>query len=119
LTHTQFDGHNPLVYNKTKQKEWRKMAKHYSEEFKVEAIRMVLEGKKSQNQVASELGLSGTTLSGWVCKYKSNPGRGIAGSQTLTEAEIELRKLKKKYRDLEEENEILKKAAAYFAKNQK
>jgi transposase len=95
------------------------MAKHYSEEFKIEAIRMVLEGKKSQSQVASNLGLSGTTLSGWVCKYKANPERGIAGSRTLTDTEIELRKLKKKYHDMEEENEILKKAAAYFAKNQK
>jgi transposase len=54
-----------------------------------------------------------------VCKYKANPERGIAGSLTLTDTEIELRKLKKKYHDMEEENEILKKAAAYFAKNQK
>ncbi|MBP1760339.1 MAG: hypothetical protein H6Q63_1256 [Firmicutes bacterium] len=95
------------------------MTKRYSEEFKVEAVRMVLEGNKSQNQVASDLGLSGTTLSGWVCKYKANPERGIAGSLSLTDAEIELKALKKKYRDLEEENEILKKAAAYFAKNLK
>lgn len=95
------------------------MPKHYSEEFKVEAVRMVLEGKKSQNQLANDLGLSATTLSGWVCKYKANPERGIAGSLTLTDTEIALKALKKKYRDLEEENEILKKAAAYFAKNLK
>lgn len=95
------------------------MKKRYSEEFKVEAVRMVLEGNRSQHQVANDLGLSVTTLSGWVCKYKANPERGIAGSLNLTDAELELKALKKKYRDLEEENEILKKAAAYFAKNLK
>jgi transposase len=95
------------------------MKKRYSEEFKVEAVRMVLEGNRSQHQVANDLGLSVTTLSGWVCKYKANPERGIAGSLTLTDAEREIKALKKKYRDLEEENDILKKAAAYFAKNLK
>ena len=95
------------------------MAKQYSEEYKAEAVKMVLEEKKSQNQVAGDLGIASTTLYGWVQKYKANPERGIVGSQVKTEADIELRKLMKKYKDLEEENAILKKAAAYFAKNQK
>lgn len=95
------------------------MSKRFSEEFKVEAIKMALEGKKSQHQIARDLGIPVTTLSGWVCKYNANPERGIAGSLSQTEAEIELKMLKKKNRELEEENEILKKAAAYFAKNQK
>ena len=95
------------------------MANHYSDEYKVEAVKMVLEGKKNQSQVANELGIAVTTLCGWVQRYKSNPERGIKGSQVQTEADIELRKLMRKYKDLEEENAILKKAAAYFAKNQK
>ena len=95
------------------------MAKHYSEEFKVEAVKMVLESKESQNQVASDLGIAGTTLSGWVRRYKTNSEVGIEDSQKPTDAELELRKLRKKNKELEEENEILKKAAAYFAKNQR
>lgn len=95
------------------------MQKQFSEEFKVEAIKIVLEGKKSQNQIASDLGIPNTTLSGWVRKYKANPERGVAGSLSVTDAELELRKLRKQNREFEEEIAILKKAAAYFAKNQK
>lgn len=46
--------------------------KRYSDEFKTEAIKMVLDGKMSQNQIADELGVAGTTLSGWVRKYNLN-----------------------------------------------
>ena len=65
----------------------------YSDEFKSEAIKMVLDGKISQNKVADELGIAGTTLSGWVRKYKANPSRGIKNalhpnqSQALVVAE--------------------------------
>lgn len=93
--------------------------KRYSDEFKAEAIKMVLDGKMSQNQIADELGVAGTTLSGWVRKFKADPSRGIKNALHPTDAERELRLLKKQNRELEEENAILKKAAAYFAKNQK
>ncbi len=69
---------------------------------------MILDGKKSQHQIAQDLGIPVTTLSWWVCKYNANPKRGIAGSLSQTEAEIEFKMLKKKHRELEEE-----KAAAY------
>ena len=92
--------------------------KRYSDEFKSEAIKMVLDGKISQNKVADELGIAGTTLSGWVRKYKANPSRGIKNALHPTDAERELQRLKKLNRELEEENAILKKAAAYFTKNE-
>jgi transposase len=95
------------------------MAKQYSKEFKTEAIKMVLDGKKSQAKIAEELGLTPTTLSTWIRKYKANPERGIEGSQVFSAEEIELKKQVKRIKELEEENSILKKAAAYFAKNQK
>lgn len=95
------------------------MANQFSKEFKAEAIKMVLEGQKSQNQIAQDLGIAPTTLSTWMRRYRANSGRGIEGSQVQSEAEIELRKLRQRNRELEEENAILKKAAAYFAKNQK
>ena len=95
------------------------MAKYYSKEYKTEAIKMVLDGIKSQNSIANELGLPPTTLSTWVRRYKANPERGVAGSQVQSALDIELRRLRKEKRELEEENAILKKAAAYFARNQK
>lgn len=93
--------------------------KYYSQEFKTEAIKMVLAGKQSQAEIANELGIPNTTLSTWIERYKDNPERGIAGSQVLSETDIELRKQAKRIKELEEENAILKKAAAYFAKNLK
>ncbi len=95
------------------------VTKRFSEEFKIEAIKRVLESEGSQNKVAKELGIPPSTLSGWVMQYKKNPSRSIEGSFKPSEAELELKRLRKQNRDLQDENEILKKAAAYFAKNQK
>ena len=95
------------------------MATQYSKEFKEEAIKLVLEGKKSQNKISEDLGVANTTLSGWVRKYHQNPTRGIKASLSPTESELEIKRLKKEMRDLQEEHDILKKAAAFFAKNQK
>ena len=63
--------------------------KRYSDEFKAEAIKMVLDGKMSQNQIADELGVAGTTLSGWVRKYKADPSRGIKNALHPTDAAVE------------------------------
>ena len=88
------------------------MAKHYSDEFKEQAIEMVLEGKKSQNQIARELGLTSSTLNTWIRKHRDE----VSG---VTEQNANEKALAKRIKELEEENAILKKAAAYFAKNQK
>lgn len=88
------------------------MAKHYSDEFKEQAVDLVLEGKKSQHQIARELGLTISTLNTWVRKYRDN-------NSGKTEKEASDKALIKRIKELEEENAILKKAAAYFAKNLK
>lgn len=86
------------------------MAKHYSDEFKEQAIELVNSGNKSQNQVARELGLTPSTLNSWMRKHRDD----ISGK---TEQNTNEKELIKRLRELEEENAILKKAAAYFAKN--
>ena len=95
------------------------MSAHYSKEFKEEAIKLVLEGKKSQQKISQELGVANTTLSGWVRKYRQRPELGIKASLSPSEADLELKRMAKEIREMREENEILKKAAAIFAKRQR
>lgn len=90
------------------------MKKQYSVEFKIEAEKT----GESLSKVARELGVRPTTMHGWVQKYKESPGTSFPGSGHLKPEDERLRKLEKEIRDLKEENEILKKAAAYFAKSQ-
>ena len=95
------------------------MKKQYSAEFKIEAVKRLEKSGESLSQVARELGVRPTTMHGWVQKYKESPETPFPGSGHLKPEDERLRKLEKEIRDLKEENEILKKAAAYFAKNQK
>ncbi len=69
--------------------------------------------------MAVELGMNENTLHGWLKKYREKPDAPFPGSGNLSPDDERLRKLERENRDLREENEILKKAAAYFAKNQK
>lgn len=95
------------------------MNKQYSQEFKLEAVKRIEKSQESVTKVARELGVKPTTLHGWIAKYKKSPTCPFPGSGNLAPEDEEVRKLQKKIRDLEEENAILKKAAAYFAKNLK
>lgn len=95
------------------------MKKQYSAEFKIEAIKRLEKSGESLNKIATELGVRPTTMHGWVKKYRESPDIPFPGSGHLKPEDEKLRKLEKEIRDLKEENEILKKAAAYFAKNLK
>jgi transposase len=93
--------------------------KQYSTDFKIEAVKRFLKSGEPLTKVAEELGVKPTTFSGWVSKYKNSPESPFPGSGHLKPEDEKLRKLEKEIKDLKEENEILKKAAAYFARNQK
>jgi transposase len=95
------------------------VAKQYSSEFKLEAVRRYESSGKSILSVAKELGVKPTTMQGWVNKHKKSPEAPFPGSGNLSPEDDKVRKLEKELRELREENEILKKAAAYFAKNLK
>ncbi len=90
----------------------------YSIEFKEEACKRVQSGV-SAAQVARELGINVNTLYTWISRFKGHPSEPFVGSGNLHQEDAELRTLKKRIRDLEEENEFLKKASAFFAKNLK
>ncbi len=95
------------------------MTKQYSAEFKMEAVRRIERTRETVSKVAADLGVNENTLHGWVKKYRDKPMSPFPRSGRLSPEDEQLRKLERQVRDLREENEILKKAAAYFAKNQK
>ncbi len=87
-------------------------SKRYTEEFKVEAVRQVTDRGHSVAEVAARLGVSIHSLYAWRKQYgRSGPAQAAAADQA-----DELRRLKSELRRVTEERDILKKAAAYFAK---
>ena len=84
----------------------------YSNEFKLEAVRMCEVEDISVRQVAKELGISENTLYGWVAKY----GKQSDGSRVTPDEHEELIRLRREVRRLREEREILKKATIFFMK---
>ena len=89
----------------------------YSKELREEAVKMVTEGKQSLLEVARRLSLPPSTLGNWIKAYKEGRLGEIGSSyRPLTEIEMELAKVKKENINLRIECDILKKAAAYFAK---
>ena len=89
----------------------------YTKEFREEAVRLVVEEKISCNEAARRLSLAPSTLAYWVRAYKSGKLGEIGKAQKpLTEVEMELARTKKELAEVKMERDILKKAAAYFAR---
>lgn len=95
------------------------MSTRYSKSFKMQAVKEVIENKKSAAQVAREIGVNPNSMRQWLKQYRKNEKDPFVGSGNLHEQDKRIRELERKLKDLEEENEILKKAAAIFAKNRK
>ena len=91
----------------------------YSKEFKEEAVKNMLEKGISATQAASELGINANTMRSWARAYRENSSDAFVGSGNLRQADKEIKELNKRIKDLEEENAILKKAAAIFAQSPK
>ena len=89
----------------------------YTREFREEAVKLVTEENLSWSEAAHRLALPTSTLANWVKASKSGKLGDIGKIyRPLTEVEIELARVKKENTTLKMENEILKKAAAYFAR---
>ena len=89
----------------------------YTKEFREEAVKLVTVEKLSLPEAARRVSLPPSTLGNWVKAYRE--GRlGEVGKtyRPLTEIEMELARTKKELADVKMERDILKKAAAYFAK---
>jgi transposase len=88
----------------------------YPAEFRTEAVRLVLHTNKTAAQVARDLGISAKTLSNWVRAERMGLARAAAPGALGESERDELRRLRKENHELRIEREILRKAAAYFAK---
>ena len=97
------------------EKKPRRPRRKFTREFKAEAVRLVETSGRSVWVVARDLGVDGRSLSEWVKQARIDSGNGPSDALT-TEEKRELTALRKEIRVLKEEREILKKAAAFFAK---
>ena len=89
------------------------MATRYPREFRQQAIELVRLGEQPINRIAHDLGVSDQTLRNWVRQTDIDEGR--RGGVT-TDEHAEMVRLRRRNRVLEMENEILKRAAAFFAR---
>jgi transposase len=94
----------------------RRPRRQFSDEFKEGAVRLVLDEGKSVGTVARELDLTASALSLWVRHARAERTKGKSG--LMKEEREELTRLRKENRELRMERDILKKAAAFFAKHQ-
>ncbi len=89
----------------------------YTREFREEAVKLVMEEKLSLPEAARRLSLAPSTLGYWVKAFRTGKLGDIGKSyRPLTEIEMELARAKKELAEVKMERDILKKAAAYFAR---
>ena len=99
----------------------RKRSQAYTEEFRREAVKRSEQQGVTQAEVAKELGISSQQIANWKRQFtrlsdkQFNTVDGVDYSKKESE---EVRRLKRENKHLQEEMDFLKKAAAYFAKNQ-
>ncbi len=91
----------------------KKKLTFYSSEFKSSAIKLALESDRPVTQIARELGVNENTLHTWLSNHLK-PGHKNSG--TATEHEVTIRQLRHELARVTQERDLLKKAAAYFAK---
>ena len=91
---------------------WRQHGKRYTEQFKIEAVKQVTDRGRPVSEVADRLGVTSHSLYQWVKKLSIPEAERNAASTK----DDELRRVKAELKRVTEERDILKKAAAYFAR---
>jgi len=89
--------------------------KRYPDEFKIEAVRQIVERGHKVAEVASRLGVSTYSLYAWKKQF----GPDAVEQQAKTAEQAEIKRLQKELKRVTEERDILKRAAAYFANQPK
>jgi transposase len=89
----------------------------YDQEFKLGAVKLVLQEGRSINSVSADLGLSKASLHNWIKAYKANQTQAFSGKNYKEEQE--LRQLRRENEILRQERDILKKAVGIFSTTRK
>ena len=94
------------------------MGRHskYPEEFRRETVQLVLTTDKTMADVARDLGVNYKTLGNWVRAQQARQARDAAPGALSESERVELKRLKEEVTELRTEREILRKAAAFFAR---
>ena len=92
----------------------RRTRRSFTREFKAQAVKRLLEGGRGLSEVATELGISTRQLSQWRSEHLAAGSAEALAARRAEQAETQ--RLKREVKRLEEEVEILRKAAAFFAK---
>ena len=93
----------------------KKKRKKYTQEFKVEAVKLITEQGYKITEAARNLGVDGNMLGRWKREIEGG-GDDVSGLRGGTSMQAELNRLRKENKRLKMEREILKKAAVFFAK---
>jgi len=91
--------------------------RYFDKEFKLEAIRLMDECKRSVRDLGKDLGVHPNLLHQWRRKYRADMEQAFPGKGHLKAPDEEIRRLQRENEDLREEKEILKKALAIFSKH--
>jgi len=88
----------------------------FSRELKLEAVRLVRDRGVAKSQAARELGIHLNVLRKWIKDYEADPTNAFPGQGQMKPEAAEIERLKREIVKLKAERDILKKAAAFFAK---
>jgi transposase len=89
----------------------------FSREFKLEAVRLVRDRGVAVAQAARDLDLHVNVLRKWVREQSADPQQAFPGHGQMKPEQLEIEKLRREVAKLKAERDILKKAAAYFARD--
>ena len=90
--------------------------RQFSREFKIEAVKLVTERGVAASQAAKDLDVHENVLRKWVREQRTDPHQAFPGNGQMKPELAEIARLKKENAKLRMERDLLKKAAAYFAK---
>lgn len=90
--------------------------RQFDRAFKIETVKLVTEQGRTVPSVAREIGVHDNTVYKWIKEQQADPENAFPGCGNLKPEEDEIRRIKRRMADLEEENAILKKAMAIFTK---
>jgi transposase len=94
-------------------------SQRHDAEFKKDIVKLYKSGERTAPSMANEIGVHVNTIYKWAGELEGNPENAFPGSGNQKPEYDELRRLQRRVKEQDDEIAILKKAAAYFAKNSK